>query len=149
MDGNGCAVLEDRLKVACDIVCGRAAADPSEEGKVITGAKKDLNAKGKGPEWYRMVWRSGCWQYVSSDRLPSGNFRASDRRASVSGPVYTGEIVAGHDRGGQIDIAWVICPPDADGKVMVSIEFKKRRDGQLEFSLPSGDKILTPNPRAK
>jgi hypothetical protein len=71
----------------------RSRWDEFAAGVSITGAKKDLNCKGRGPQWYRMVWRPGSWQYVSSDRLPAGNFLASDRRASVSGEVYHGEIV--------------------------------------------------------
>lgn len=118
----------------------------------ITGAKKDLNCKGRGPQWYRMVWRPGSWQYVSSDRLPAGNFLASDRRASVSGEVYHGEIVVSHDRGSPVDAAWLIRRPaeGGDGKWMKAIDCPtKRRDGQLVFVLPDGTKIDLPNPREK
>ena len=138
---------EQRIQTACDIATGKAQADPTESGKEITGAKKDLNGKGRGPQWYRMVHRNGDWRYVSSDRLPSGSFRASERRASVSGEVFTGESVVQHDRGQPVDAAWIICQPDAEGKVMVLCEFSRRRDGNLGITLPDGSELVLPNPR--
>lgn len=134
---------------ACEIATGRAEADSAEEGTVITGALKDLNSKGNGPQWYRMVYRSGSWQYVSTERLPNGSFRASDRRASVSGTVYTGELVISHDRGSPMDAAWLICEPNAEGKVMVGITFASRRDRRITFTLPDGSVVVLANPRGK
>lgn len=140
------SVLETRIQVACDIATGRIPADPADAGKKVIGAKKDLNCKGRGPQWYRMVYRN-AWQYVSSDRLPSGNFLAADRRATVYGIVYPGEIVVSHDRGKPVDCAWLVCPPDAYGKVMVDIGCPaKRRDGQLYFTLPDGSVVVLPDP---
>lgn len=135
-------------QAACDIAAGRVQADPAAIGASIIGAKKDLNCKGRGPQWYRMVWRAGTWQYVSDERLPAGSFRASERRAEVHGEVFPGEIVVGHDRGGPVDSAW-LARERVDGKALVTITFAKRRDGNLAFTLPDGSIVVLSNPRAK
>lgn len=135
-------------QVACDIATGKRQPDPSEAPYNVVGAKKDLNCNGRGPEWYRMVWRNGDWQYVSNDRLPRGSFRAADRRASVRGDVYTGEIVAKHDRGSPVsEIHLVSAEPDAEGLRFVECAFTKRRDGNLGIILPDGSVLTLPNPR--
>lgn len=138
--------ISDSVRKACDIATGKTPADPSETGRSIFGAKKDLNSKGRGEHWYRMVYRSGGWEYVSDDRLPSGSFLASDRRCDASGDVYAGEIVIQHDRGGPVDVAYLVISPD---EKMRKINFVKQRDGQLRFELPDGSEIILPNPRAK
>jgi hypothetical protein len=63
----------------------------------IRGAFRDLNARGRGEETFRKVWRSGRWQWISS-ALPSGSFLAADRRAATKGDVETGEIIAQFSR---------------------------------------------------
>jgi len=141
--------LTERVTRAISIATGAVAADPSERGHTITGAKKDLNCKGRGDEWYRMVLRNGRWQYVSDDRLPSGSFRASDRRASVSGDVYVGEIVVRHPRGGRVESAWLVCDPGEDGKVLVGCGWGIRRDGQASVRLPDGQEVVVEDPRKK
>jgi hypothetical protein len=141
--------IAPRVQAACDVAAGKTPADPAEAGRPITGAKKDLNSKGRGDQWYRMVYRGGAWRYVSNDRLPNGSFLASDRRASVSGEVFVGEIVVQHDRGGPVDAAWIVCPPSADGKVLVRVEFARRRDGSLGITLPDGSELVLPDPRGK
>lgn len=135
------------LSEACDIATGKMVIDPNAEGAKIVGAKKDLNGKGNGPYWFRMVWRDKSWQYVSEERLPNGNFLASDRRAIVYGQAYHGEIVVSHDRGKPVDIAWII---DLDKKddVKHEIPFVKTRDRHLLFTLPNGEKIKLPDPRS-
>ena len=138
--------ISDRVQSACDIATGRSPADAGATGTTITGSKKDLNAKGNGPEWHRMVYR-GSWRYVSDDRLPSGRYLASDRRASTSGEVYPGEIVVQHDRGSQVDSAWLACAPNSEGKSLVTCSFERQRDGQLKFSLPDGSEVVLPDPR--
>lgn len=140
--------LPERFQIACDVATGKVPADPDAEGTSITGAKKDLNSKGRGPIWYRMVYRGG-WQYVSSDRLPNGSFLAADRRATVYGDVYLGEIVVSHHRGAEVDEAWLVVGPDSEGKVLKSITFSKRRDGQMKFVLPDDSEVVLPNPRAR
>lgn len=141
--------IAPRIQSACDIAIGRTPADDAEAGTRIVGAKKDLNAKGRGPQWYRMVYRAGQWQYVSADRLPSGTFLAADRRAEVYGEVYPGEIVVQHDRGAAVDLAWLAAAPNAEGKCLVKIGFARRRDGKLSFALPDGSEVVLPDPRAK
>ena len=141
------AAIDTRIRSACDIAAGRAPSDPDALGKSITGAKKDLNARGNGPQWYRMVYRESGWQYVSSEQLPNGNYLASDRRATVYGDVFPGEIVVSHDRGKPVDAAWLICTPDEQGKVMTPCGIRKRRDGQLVFELPDASKIVLSDPR--
>lgn len=139
--------ISGRVQSACDIATGRSPADDAATGTRIIGAKKDLNCKGRGPQWYRMVYRRS-WQYVASERLPSGSFLASERRSEVHGNVYPGEIVVSHDRGRPVDAAWLVLTPDSDGKVLRKIEFASRRDGQLAFRLPDGSEVVLPNPRA-
>ena len=141
---------EPHIQTACDIATGKTQSDPSEQGTSILGAKKDLNSKGRGDHWYRMVYRNGSWQYVSTDRLPSGQFLASDRKATVHGDVYIGEIVVQHDRGGPVDTAWIITAPDPTTKaVKVDVTFTKRRDGNVGITLPDGSKLVLSNPRPK
>lgn len=138
-----------RVQAACDVATGRTPADDAATGKRIIGAKKDLNAKGRGPQWYRMVYRNRSWQYVSTDRLPSGTFRASDRNAEVYGEVYPGEIVVHHDRGSAVDAAWLAATPNAEGKCLIKITFARRRSGNLAFTLPDGSEVVLSDPRAK
>lgn len=143
------AAAPDPIQVACDIAAGRASADPDAEGARIRGAHKDLNAKGRGPEWYRMVYRGGSWQYVSDERLPSGTYRASDRRATVYGEVYPGEILADHDRGKPVDQIWLAHARDAEGDALTECEFRRRRDGDLAITLPDGSEVVLSDPRRK
>lgn len=141
--------ISARVQAACDVAAGRTQADDAATGTRITGAKKDLNAKGRGPQWYCMVYRNRSWQYVSTDRLPSGTFLAADRRAEVYGEVYPGEIVVQHDRGSAVDAAWLVAAPNAEGKCLTKITFTKRRSGDLAFTLPDGSEVVLSDPRAK
>jgi hypothetical protein len=137
------------MQLACHIAAGRVDADPSACGINIIGAKKDLNCKGRGEHWYRMMYRRGAWQYVSSDRLPNGCYRASERRAEVHGEVYLGEIVVRHNRGAAIDEAYLVDMPESDGGgCLEEIVFHKRRDGNLTFVLPDGSEVVLSNPRS-
>jgi len=140
-------MISDRVRLACDIATGKVPADPAAPGKQITAAYKDLSCKGRGPWWYRMVYRNGGWTYFSDERLPMGTFRASERRATVHGEVYPGEIVVNHDKGGPVDIACLVCGPDEEGRVLEHVEFSKRRDGNLCFVLPDGSEVVLSNPR--
>ena len=142
-------VISARIQAACDLATGRRPTDDAIVGTRITGAKKDLNAKGRGPQWYRMVYRNRSWQYVSSERLPSGNFLAADRRAEVYGEVYPGEIVVQHERGGPVDGAWLVASPNTEGKCLIKITFRKRRDGNMTFILPDDSEVVLSDPRAK
>jgi hypothetical protein len=130
---------------ACAIATGEAQPDPSANAIGIRAAAKDLNAKGNGPIWYRMVWRGGRWSYFASERLPSGNYLAADRRATVHGDVYPGELVCQHARGEQVDAVWIV---RAHEKPLRKVEFTRTRDG-LRVQLPTGAMLTLPDPRAK
>lgn len=140
--------ISGRLQAACDVAAGRVQPDDAASGTSIIGAKKDLNARSNGPQWYRMVYRNRAWQYVTADRLPSGNFLAADRRAEVSGRVYPGEIVVQHDRGSPVNRAWLVTEALA-GKCLNLISFSVRRDGRMTFVLPDGGEVVTDDPRTK
>ena len=140
--------IDPRILAACDIAAGRTPADEAAEGARVTGARKDLNAKGNGAHWYRMVWRGGEWVYVSPDRLPAGTFLASDRRAVVYGVVYPGEITIDHDYGAPVDAAG-LAHEEVDGEPLSVIEFTRRRGGKLAFTLVDGSVVVLPDPRAK
>jgi len=139
--------ISARVQAACDVATGRTPTDDAATGTRITGAKKDLNAKGRGSQWYRMVYRNRSWQYVSTDRLPNGTFLAADRRAEVYGKVFPGEIVVQHDRGSAVDAAWLVAAPNTEGKCLTKITFAKRRSGDLAFSLPDGSEVVLSDPR--
>lgn len=141
----------DLVAKACAIAVGEEQSDPDAVGKQVCAAYKDLNAKGRGPWWYRMVWRNGAWTYFSDERLPMGTFLASDRRASVMGDLFLGELVCQHDKGGPIDVAYLVVMEDGDsahGKLQIC-PFRKRRDGQLVITLPDGREVTRPNPRSR
>ena len=136
-----------RLTLACDIAIGIAVPDPDETGTRIQAAHKYLNAKGKGPWWYRMVYRNDSWEYFSEDRLPAGVFLASDRRATVYGDVFIGELVCQHDRGSKVDVISLIAADVAGGIDLLDVPFCTSRNGQLVLTLPDGRKMTVPNPR--
>lgn len=133
--------------LACDIATG--AVKPPEDiiGMSIRGGHKDLNAKGRGPWWYRMVLRNGAWTYFCEDRLPMGTFLAGDRRCSVRGDVYLGEVVAQHDKGGPVDAMYLIAPNVADNNMLCPVPFRKRKDGKFVVTLPDGREVVVSNPR--
>lgn len=137
----------NHITAACDIATGAVPSDPAAIGKNIRAAHKDLNCKGRGPCWYRMVYRNKQWEYFSDERLPGGNYLARDRRATVHGYVYLGELVCQHDRGKPIDAVWLACEPDEKDNVLVPCEYSSRRDGAIEVTLPNGQKMTVPNPR--
>jgi hypothetical protein len=137
-------VLSEQAAMACKVAAG-GPADPGATGRKLAAAHKDLNAKGRGPWWYRMVWRGGSWQYFSEERLPAGTFRAAERRATVYGEVYPGELVCSHDKGGPLDDEVYL----ETGTELVECKVTKRRDGQLAVTLPDGVEVLRPNPRKR
>lgn len=140
--------LHDSVKQACEIATGRAQIPNDAPAIRVIGAEKDLNSRGRGPQWYRMVYR-GAWMYASSDRLPAGNFRAADRRATVYGNVYAGEIVADHDRGGPINDMYLVCADIGDGEHhLLKLSFQKIRSG-LRVALPNGETLDLPDPRSR
>lgn len=137
-------VIDQSTIIACEIAAGRIPLDAAENAISVRASYKDLNCKGKGPECYRMVWRGGQWVYFADERLPSGSFRAADRRATVYGDVYPGELVCEHPRGGRIEAMWLV---RSDPKPLWVVRFVRARDG-LHVTLPSGTSITVPDPRS-
>jgi hypothetical protein len=141
--------LAATILAACAIAAGRATADPAAAPVRTRTAHKNLNCKGHGEEWYRMRWDGTQWIYFG-ERLPSGSFRASDRKAEAYGEAYPGDILVQHDRGGAIDAAYVVTEGHDKGGRMIHVaagEVCRQRDGQLRITLPDGTEILRPNPR--
>lgn len=136
------------ILTACDIASGAVPTPRDATAIELTAAHRDLNCKGNGTEWYRMVWRDGSWQYFSGRRMPARGFRASERRVTLTGSAYEGEILCAHDRGGPVDVVrLVVCDPTGKTK-HIPLEWTKCRDG-LRIILPTGAHITLPNPRSK
>lgn len=138
--------IDPIVQNACDVAAGRVSENEDDSGTKVIGACKDLNVKGNGPHWYRMVYRKARWRYVSDERLPQGSFRAAERRAKVYGEVFPGEITVDHDYGGQVDDACLVIAPNPDG-CLLEIKFSRNRKGELVFILPDGSKVVLPDPR--
>jgi len=143
--------LQQAVIDACGVAAGDRRPDPDARPKSIRAGHKDLNARGKGTWWYRMAYRDGTWKYFSDERLPSGTFLASDRRATVKGDVFAGELVCSHDKGGPVDAVWLICDEhEGEGGEATCMELcgmRKRRDGMLVVALPDGREVAVPDPR--
>lgn len=139
---------------ACALARGEQQPDPSASGSEVRAAWRDLNSKGNGPECYRRRLPAGerAWQWISAERLPRGAFLASDRRATVRGDVYVGDLVATYSRsisrghaGGRATLDSVQLVVDATEKPLRPCEHRSRRDGQVEVTLPDGTKLVTPS----
>ena len=129
---------------ASAIARGAARPDPAAVGTKMIAAHKDYNSRGRRREhWYRMAYRNGSWDYIGNERLPSGTFRASERNATTHGDVFDGDILATHDHGGGIDAIMHVV---VNGKA-VEVPNHRRRDGNLEITLPDGTTTTVPNPR--
>lgn len=133
---------------ACDVASGAVMTPGDATAIEVTAARRDLNCKGNGTEWYRMVWRDGSWQYFSDQRMPARGFRASDRKVTLTGSVYEGEIFCAHARGGPVDAVRLVVS-DPTGKVKhLPLQWSKCRDG-LRVILPTGTHVTLPDPRGK
>jgi len=138
---------------ACAIARGEQDAPEEPLGRLCVG-NKDVNARGSVHGWwYAMRWNGSTWEYPSDDRLPTGMFLASDRRASIYADVYEGDVFVTHNRGGGIDSeGWVIRVPNTEkgeDKAQKTVTLVKRlRSGLLRIELPDGTSIERPNPRA-
>lgn len=140
---------EDRFCTACRIARGEEQPDPNAPGHRVVAGQKNLNGRGRGDWWYRMVYRQGGWTYFSDGRLPTGIFLASDRRATVYGEVFLGELICCHDYGKPVDGVALVVAPDGGGNVLEWLEYGRRRDGTLSVTLPDGSKVVVPDPRSK
>lgn len=147
------AAISPHILSACRIATGQDEPSTTDAPIMVRCKHKDLNAKGRGPHWYRLAWRNKAWVYLSSDRLPSGTFLASDRRCTIRGEAYHGEILAQHDYGGPVDAAYLVAIPGPNAAAqdcLISLAKPvKLRDGSLRFELPDGSHVCTLNPRNK
>lgn len=147
--------VTEQDRIACDIATG-AAADPAAVAISTRGAWRDVNAKGNGSETYRRALSpGGAWRFVSSERLPRGTFLASDRKATVHGDVYVGDLVADYDRSlragksqgdathdGKIGI--VLAPADKGAEILW-MDAIRQKDGTWRVILPTGAHLtITP-----
>jgi hypothetical protein len=146
--------LPAHIKLACDIATGKAQASTDDEPFRVIGATKDYNARGScRGHWFRMVLRGGQWEYVTEERLPNGNFLASDRKATVRGDVFIGEITITHDRGKPVDLCARLVTRTPEGKLdwdgPAELDVTRTRDGNLKIKLPDGSLVVAPDPRKK
>ena len=145
--------IDSAVRDASDIAAGHREADEGENAIKLRGSDRDLNCKLRGTEWHRMVWRDGAWVYYA-DHLPRVDSigRAATRKCSTSGLLYGGEIVAQHDKGGEIDVVYVVVDglSAKSGKhgYLYRVSYSRQRDG-LRIQLPTGTSITLPDPRRR
>lgn len=141
--------VSDRIIALCRLAATGAAEDA--EVLSIRAAHCDYNSRGiRRAHWYRMVWRGGAWQYFADSRMERVGVSASTRYQTVRGDVYPSEVVIGHDHGGRVDCAYLVCSKgDASDPtdVMIDCRIATTRDGQLKITLPDGSTVLRPDPR--
>jgi hypothetical protein len=121
----------------------------------IRSAHKDYNARGRCREhWFRFAWINGRWTYDWADgRLGSVGMRAADRHDTTYGAVEPGTVIAQHDRGGKIDVMYVVVakapidgdPLEAPG-VVINVPFV-RKAGKLVADVPFVGRVEYPDPR--
>jgi hypothetical protein len=148
------AAPSELVRIACDIATG-AAQDPTAVAIRVRGAWRDLNAKGNGTETYRRALSpGGSWRFVSATRLPRGTFLAADRKASVRGDVYVGDLLADYDRslrGGssQGEAAHdgkvgLVIGPSSKGAEIEWMDVVRQKDGTWRVILPTGAHLTIP-----
>jgi hypothetical protein len=132
------------LARACEI----AATDGEPDGPPISirAAHKAYSSRGRrDAHWYRMVWRSGAWQYYARERLPED---PRERCATVYGDVRPGELVAQHDRGGPIDAVYLVTSRPGNDRLRFCT-LRRTRAGTLRITLPDGRVVERPDPRRR
>lgn len=151
------AVPSEGVRMACDLATG-AAKDPTANAISTKGAWRDLNAKGNGDETYRRALSpGGVWRFVSRERLPPGTFLAGDRKASVRGDVYPGDLVADYERslrGGRSQgeanhdgkVGLVIGPHPEGGAKIEWMDVTRQKDGSWRVILPTGAHLTFASP---
>jgi hypothetical protein len=146
--------VTELVRIACDIATG-AAKDDTAVAIRGRAAWRDLNAKGNGRETYRRALSpGGSWRFMSSERLPRGTFLASDRKASVRGDVYVGDLVADFERslsrgasqgeaehGGKVGL--VTGPRDKGAKIWW-MDAVCQKNGSWRVILPTGAHLTIP-----
>jgi len=132
------------IERATKIAAGTLVVDPEEREGGSVRAAYNNNVEGRKREhWYRLVWRDGAWSYYAEGRLPP------DRRASVFGDVWEGELVAQHDRGGGVNAVYLARwgSGEVNGPMfLVDLDFRRVK-GELLIALPDGSQIKRPDPR--
>lgn len=130
----------DPITLACAIARGELTPDPGAAGVQIRAAHRELAMRGSvREEWYRMVWRDGGWRYLGDRRLEP------NRKDTTYDIAYPGELIVQHDRGGPVDAAYLVVA--TQDKPLRSLDFTRRRDGQLGIALPDGSTVVRPDPR--
>lgn len=142
----------DTLDAAVAAACRRAAGldevPPGEPLIQVIAASRDVNARGRvRHRWYRLAYVPGDGQayYFCQEREPKGTFRASDRHWTGYGEVPAGALLLQHDHGGPVSLVWLVVGPDQ----IVKCDFGRRADGQLGVTLPDGQIVVIPDPRAR
>lgn len=152
----GESTLDEATRIACDLATSEAV-DATAAAIAIRGSWRDLNAKGNGSESYRRAMSPGRpWRFVASSRLPSKTFLASDRRTTIRGDVFPGDLLADYERrlhagqstseavhDGQIGL--VVGPSD-DGADIVWMDAVRQKDGTLRVILPTGAHLTVATP---
>lgn len=143
--------LRLEIQIACDIATGTIPTDPGAVARSVRAAHRDANARGRiRSEWYRLVYRSGSWQYFAFERMPALGEGASNRHVTLHGDVYAGELLAQHDRGGPVTAVYLVHDRvvDEDGNTMTirRCDHTRTRDGLL-ITLPTGAHVTLPDPR--
>ncbi|MDE3097244.1 MAG: hypothetical protein KGK07_14745 [Chloroflexota bacterium] len=145
--------IDPAVAAACAIARGEQQPDPAESAISIRGAWRDLNARGRGDESYRRRLPAGAkgWAWVSDDRLPRAGIRASERRCSVSGEVFGGDLIAEFSRSidsrvGAVSVDSFALVVAGHAKLLHICEYKRRRDGQYAVTLPDGGDITVASP---
>jgi hypothetical protein len=141
-------VLSEAIRIACDLATG-AVSDPTAGAIRTRAAWRHLNAKGNGNETYRRALSpGGQWRFVSGERLPRGTYLAGDRKASIRGDVFMGDLVADYDRAlshgksrgeaahdGKIGL---VTGPADNGAEIWWMDAIRQKDGTIRVILPTG-----------
>jgi len=150
------AAVAELVRIACDIASGSSRDDHATA--ISTAASwRRCNARGNGLEAYRRALSPGTsWRFVTSERLPRGTYRASDRNITLRGPVYPGDLVADFDRrlsGGASDGAaqhdgqiGLVISAGADGAEIVWMTSARQKDGTVRVILPTGAHLTVAGP---
>lgn len=150
--------LDPAVKDACMIAVGESPADERSTPHRCWAAKRGLNCKGNGGESYRRVLRAGTksWEFLSSERLPRGTYLAADRKASVYGEGFRGDLLASYSRslrGGKsqqskatLDEVRIVVGKHSGEWLSVPCVATRRRDGRYDIILPSGQSLTVASP---
>ena len=127
--------------------CGRARGEaqipPDEQPKQIIGAYCDYSARLTCREhWFRLVWRSNYWIYITECLEPIG-VGTSRRLQSKEGDVWAGELVCTHDAGKPVDSIGLVVATDED---LISLKWNRHCDGHFSINLPDGSSVVLPKP---